>query len=47
VLGDAEKLPFAEESFDAVTSTFGATFAPRPELVAAELAPVCPPLDGS
>jgi Methyltransferase domain len=41
VLGDAEELPFAEESFDAVTSNFGAIFAARRELVAAELAPVC------
>ncbi|HEX2125018.1 MAG TPA: methyltransferase domain-containing protein [Thermoleophilaceae bacterium] len=34
---DAEDLPFAEGEFDAVTSVFGAMFAPRPERVAAEL----------
>ena len=39
--GDAEKLPYADSSFDAVISMFGAMFAPRPELVAAELLRVC------
>lgn len=34
---DAESLPFPDSSFDLVSSTFGAMFAPRPELVAAEL----------
>jgi SAM-dependent methyltransferase len=38
--GDAEKLPYADGSFDAVVTMFGAMFAPRPELVAAELARV-------
>jgi 2-polyprenyl-3-methyl-5-hydroxy-6-metoxy-1,4-benzoquinol methylase len=47
VLGDAEELPFAEESFDTVASNFRAIFAPRHELVPAELAPVCRPLAGS
>jgi SAM-dependent methyltransferase len=37
VEADAEDLPFAEAEFDAVTSVFGAMFAPRPERVAAEL----------
>jgi SAM-dependent methyltransferase len=37
VEADAENLPFAEAEFDAVTSVFGAMFAPRPERVAAEL----------
>lgn len=36
-VADAEELPFADESFDCVTSCFGAMFAPRPELVAREL----------
>jgi len=38
--GDAEQLPYANASFDCVVSMFGAMFAPRPELVAAELARV-------
>jgi ubiquinone/menaquinone biosynthesis C-methylase UbiE len=38
--GDAEQLPYADGSFDAVVTMFGAMFAPRPELVAAELARV-------
>jgi SAM-dependent methyltransferase len=41
--GDAEQLPFADASFDMVVSMFGAMFAPRPELVAAELVRVCRP----
>ncbi len=41
--GDAEALPYDDEQFDVVTSVFGAMFAPRPELVAAELARVCKP----
>lgn len=41
--GDAEQLPYADSSFDAVTTMFGAMFAPRPELVAAELARVLKP----
>lgn len=40
---DAEALPFADGSFDMVVSVFGAMFAPRPELVARELARVCVP----
>ncbi len=39
--GDAEALPFAVAEFDAVVSMFGAMFAPRPALVATELARVC------
>jgi len=35
--GDAEALPFAASSFDVVASVFGAMFAPRPELVVAEM----------
>lgn len=41
--GDAENLPYADAAFDVVMSMFGAMFAPRPELVAAELARVCRP----
>ena len=41
--GDAEALPYEDGQFDAVVSMFGAMFAPRPELVAAELARVCRP----
>ena len=41
--GDAESLPYADASFDAVITMFGAMFAPRPELVAAELKRVCRP----
>jgi SAM-dependent methyltransferase len=41
--GDAEKLPYPDASFDVVVSMFGAMFAPRPELVAAELVRVCRP----
>jgi SAM-dependent methyltransferase len=36
-VADAEELPFADASFDCVASVFGAVFAPRPEVVAAEL----------
>ncbi len=39
--GDAEALPYADASFDVVVTMFGAMFAPRPELVAAELKRVC------
>lgn len=41
--GDAEKLPYADASFDFVISMFGVMFAPRPELAAAELLRVCRP----
>jgi ubiquinone/menaquinone biosynthesis C-methylase UbiE len=41
--GDAENLPYADASFDAVITMFGAMFAPRPELTAAELKRVCRP----
>jgi 2-polyprenyl-6-hydroxyphenyl methylase/3-demethylubiquinone-9 3-methyltransferase len=37
VEADAEALPFEDARFDCVTSTFGAMFAPRPEVVAREL----------
>ena len=41
--GDAENLPYAGASFDVVMTMFGAMFAPRPDLVAAELLRVCRP----
>ena len=39
--GDAESLPYPDESFDVVITMFGAMFAPRPEIVASELLRVC------
>jgi SAM-dependent methyltransferase len=39
--GDAENLPYADGSFDAVITMFGAMFTPRPEVTAAELKRVC------
>ncbi len=41
--GDAEQLPYADGAFDAVVTMFGAMFAPRPEVVAAEMARVLKP----
>ena len=41
--GDAEALPFPDASFDVVLTMFGAMFAPRPDLTAAELLRVCKP----
>jgi SAM-dependent methyltransferase len=41
--GDAEALPYPDASFDIVVSMFGAMFAPRPALVASELARVLSP----
>lgn len=41
--GDAERLPFSDAHFDVVMSMFGAMFAPRPDVVAAEFARVCRP----
>lgn len=41
--GDAEMLPYDDAAFDLVVSLIGAMFAPRPELVAAELIRVCRP----
>src|SRR4051794_8087749 len=40
VEGDAEALPFADGSFDAVTSVFGSMFAPDHERAASEIARV-------
>lgn len=39
--GDAEALPYPDTSFDVVLSLIGSMFAPRPELVAAEMIRVC------
>jgi len=41
--GDVEALPYDDCAFDEVVTMFGAMFAPRPQLVAAELARVCRP----
>src|SRR4051795_5420373 len=46
VEGDAEALPFPDASFDAVTSVFGAMFAPDHRRTAEELLRVCRP-DGA
>jgi SAM-dependent methyltransferase len=43
VEGDAEELPFAEDSFDRVTSCFGVMFAPRQQQAADELVRVARP----
>ena len=43
VEGDAERLEFADGSFDVVLSTFGAMFAPDQPRAAAELLRVCRP----
>lgn len=41
--GDAEQLPFGDAEFDVVMSQFGHIFAPRPEVVAAEMLRVLKP----
>lgn len=41
--GDAEELPYGDNSFDLVMSMYGAMFAPRPEVTASELIRVCKP----
>ena len=43
VEGDAEELPFDDESFDRVTSCFGVMFAPRQGVAAGELVRVARP----
>lgn len=43
VVGNAEALPFEDASFDRVSSVFGAMFAPRHEVAAAELVRVVRP----
>jgi ubiquinone/menaquinone biosynthesis C-methylase UbiE len=41
--GDAEQLPYRDQSIDLVLTIFGAMFAPCPEEIAAELVRVCKP----
>jgi SAM-dependent methyltransferase len=41
--GDAEDLPFGDQRFDVILSTFGCMFAPRHEVVADEIARVLRP----
>jgi SAM-dependent methyltransferase len=41
--GDAEALPYPDASFDVIATIYGAMFAPRPDVVAAELLRVCRP----
>ena len=41
--GDAEYLPYSDASFDVVVSQFGHMFAPRPEIVVAEMRRVLKP----
>lgn len=43
VEGDAEDLPFEDNSFDRVLSTFGHMFAPRHQVAAEEMTRVCAP----
>jgi SAM-dependent methyltransferase len=43
VVGDAAELPFGDDTFDVVTSTFGHMFAPDHAASAGELARVCRP----
>jgi SAM-dependent methyltransferase len=43
VEGDAEDLPYGDESFDRVLSAFGTQFAPRHDVTARELVRVCRP----
>ena len=42
-VGDAEALPYDDSSFDIVMTMFGAMFAPRPDVTAAELIRVSKP----
>jgi SAM-dependent methyltransferase len=40
-VGDCQSLPFDDDSFDVVVSSFGVIFAPDPQRAAGELARVC------
>lgn len=42
-VGDAEDMPYEDATFDAVVTMFGAMFAPRPDVTAAEMKRVCKP----
>lgn len=39
--GDAEAMPYEDDSFDLVMTMFGAMFAPRPDVTASEMLRVC------
>jgi len=41
--GDAEAMPYDDNTFDLVMTMYGAMFAPRPEVTASELVRVCKP----
>jgi ubiquinone/menaquinone biosynthesis C-methylase UbiE len=41
--GDAEAMPYEDDTFDVVMTMFGAMFAPRPDVTAGELVRVCKP----
>ena len=43
--GDAEALAYDDNTFDVVMTMYGAMFAPRPDVTAAELVRVCKPGD--
>ena len=42
-VGDAEAMPYPDNSFDVVATMYGAMFCPRPEVAASELIRVCKP----
>jgi ubiquinone/menaquinone biosynthesis C-methylase UbiE len=42
-VGDAEAMPYDDNTFDVVMTMFGAMFAPRPDVTASELLRVCKP----
>jgi SAM-dependent methyltransferase len=42
-VGDAEAMPYDDNSFDVVMTMFGAMFTPRPEVTAVEMKRVCRP----
>lgn len=42
-VGDAEAMPYPDNSFDVVMTMYGAMFCPRPDVAASELIRVCKP----
>jgi SAM-dependent methyltransferase len=42
-IGDAEAMPYEDNSFDVVLTMFGAMFTPRPDVTTSELTRVCRP----
>lgn len=42
-VGDAEKMPYDNDTFDYVVTMFGAMFCPRPDVAVSELFRVCKP----